>query len=51
MSSFIVAQNTLFNLTKNENKTLHFFALIDLFNNDQTELIRNYKAYLTITLK
>ena len=42
MSSFIVAQNTLFNLTKNENKTLHFFALINLFNNDQTEVIKRH---------
>ena len=39
-----IAQNTSFNLTKNKKKTLHFFALITLFKNVQTELIRNYKA-------
>ena len=40
-TSFI-AQNTSFNLTKNKNKTLHFFTLIILFNNDQTEFMRDH---------
>ena len=37
----VIAQNTSFNLTNNKNKTPHFFALITLFNNAQTESIRN----------
>ena len=32
------AQNILLNLMK---KTLHFFVLVDLFKNDQTESIKN----------
>ena len=42
----LIAQNTSFDLTKNKNKSLHFFALITLFNNVQAELIRHWKAYL-----
>ena len=38
-----IAQNTSFNLTKN-NKTIFFFALITIFKNDQTVFIRNLKA-------
>ena len=40
-----------FNLTLNKNKTLDFFASITIFKNDQTELIRNLKAYLILILK
>ena len=44
-TSFI-AQNTLFNLTNNKNKKQDpaLFCIITVFNNYQTELMRNLKA-------
>ena len=44
LNTSFIAQNTLFNLTKNKTKTQHFFSLVTLFKNNQTELIRNLKA-------